>query len=383
VAPAVDIVLVLDQSRSMARPATPRLSRQVVAEVLRGVAPTDRVGVILFAHGAKLVVPLTAGTDPQLLQKAPGWQKSLTYRAPRTNPALALARALYELKHHGRAEAHKVVVLVTNGVMDVGDRWRDREQSRWLKETLAEEGRRAGVRIFGLVFAETADVALLQTLGHTTGGDYYHAATASDIPAIVRRIRDTVATPLPAPDPPQVAPTMSTASTAPETIAHAPSRPTDILPALPLTVAEPVRGVLLWLALSAGATLVLITGILGGMLRQLCGIRQTLRAVPGAPPTARVPVSGAPAAGGVPGQAGEPSRPRASGAQAVPAPAAVCVAHPLVRATAVCAVCQQPSCLLCLVVRDGHQVCRPCTGEGRIRLWFQTRWTQFLSLFLA
>jgi Mg-chelatase subunit ChlD len=379
-APAVDIMLVLDHSRSMSLLATPRLTRQVVAEVLRGGAPTDRVGVILFAHGAKLVVPLTAGTDPQLLQKAPGWQKRLTYREPRTNPALAFARALYELKHHGRSEAHKVVVLVTNGVVDVGDRYQDREKARWLKETLAEEGRQAGVRVFGLVFAETADVELLQTLGHTTGGDYYRVSTATDIPAIVRRIRDTVATPLLAPDPPRGAPTMSTA---PETSAHAPSLPSDVLPALQLTVAEPVRGFLLWLALSAGATLALIMGILGGMLRQLYGIRQTLMAVPGAPPKARMPVSGAPDAGRVPGQAGEPSRPLAHGAQAVPAHAAVCVAHPLVHATEVCAVCQQPYCLLCLVVRDGHQVCRPCAGEGRIRLWFQARWTKFLSLFLA
>jgi von Willebrand factor type A domain len=256
-------------------------------KLLRRYAATERVGVILFAHGAKLVVPLTAGTDPQLPQQATGWQQRLTYREPRTNPALALARALYELKHHGRAEAHKVIVLVTHGVVDVGDRERDREQAPWLKETLAAEGRRAGVRIFGLVLAETADVALLQALGHHTGGDYYHASTAADIPAIVRRIRATGATPLPAPAHPQGTPTPHTGPghlqgtsnmpPASETTAHAPRLPADARHAPQGTVAEPVRVFTRWLALSALATLALITGILAGMLHQLSGIRQALR----------------------------------------------------------------------------------------------------------
>lgn len=370
-APAVDLMLVLDNSKSMHLAETPRRTRQIVSEMLRGGSPTERVGAIIFSQGAKLVLPLTSSTDQQLPQKVSSVQKGLTYRAPRTNPALALERALYELKHQGRPEAHKAVVLVTNGVMNVGDRVRDLAQSRWLKETLAEKGRQDGVRIFGIVFADTADVELLQTLGHTTGGDYYRVTTAAHLRELVRRIRDAAATPLPAlvPPPPQMAPSTSTALS---TTAEAPIPVPSVLPPVSqLSSAEPLRGALLWLSISACAMLMILAGLLGGMLRQLSGIRRALLAVPGGhdrtvEPVARVVYAQEETTRPAPG----------SGEQAASTTTDVCVTHPLIRATDVCAVCQKSYCALCLVFREGRRVCRSCLGERNVRLWFRAPWTK-------
>ena len=84
-------------------------------------------------------------------------------------------------------------MFITDGIVDTGDRQRDREKKRWLRESLAAEASAHGVRIYGIAFSEEADVELIQALALSTGGEYYRVLAAADIAPVIARIGRSLA----------------------------------------------------------------------------------------------------------------------------------------------------------------------------------------------
>jgi len=69
-----------------------------------------------------------------------------------------------------------------------GNRQRDAQRSRWLKEDLTREARREGIRIFSIAFTGAADYSLIQTLAFKTGGAYFRAYRPEEIHNVFNRI---------------------------------------------------------------------------------------------------------------------------------------------------------------------------------------------------
>ncbi|MBA2591378.1 MAG: VWA domain-containing protein, partial [Gammaproteobacteria bacterium] len=157
---ARDIVLVLDNSGSMRQNDPATLTRQAVATFLAQMDPDTHIGMVFFDGDAREVLPLTRlgdTTAEALNQKLDG----LDYRGQRTNLAAALERAIYSLKQQGRAEASRSVVFLTDGVIDMGDRAKDRDSARWLRDELAADAAEHGIAIFSIALGNQADVLLL------------------------------------------------------------------------------------------------------------------------------------------------------------------------------------------------------------------------------
>ncbi|MEW6672261.1 MAG: FHA domain-containing protein, partial [Thermodesulfobacteriota bacterium] len=108
----------------------------------------------------------------------------------------AIERALYELKTTGRPDAPRIIILLTDGIVDTGDPARDLEKERWLKEDLALECKKENVRIFGIAFTDKADFSLIQTLAFKTQGEYYRAFSAAEIQGIFARINEAISRPI-------------------------------------------------------------------------------------------------------------------------------------------------------------------------------------------
>jgi hypothetical protein len=117
------------------------------------------------------------------------------YSGNYTNSPAAIERALYELKEHGRKEAQKAIIFMTDGIIATGDKQKDREGEQALRGELAEQSKASGVRIFGIAFTEEADYLLIQALSQKTGGDYYRALKAEDIAGVFSRIREAISKP--------------------------------------------------------------------------------------------------------------------------------------------------------------------------------------------
>jgi Mg-chelatase subunit ChlD len=188
--PGLDVFLVLDNSGSMKQNDPQFLTRAVVTEFVNSTKlPADaRVGIVMFADSATMTMPLTAvGDARQAIQSS---LARLDYSGKLTDTAAAVERALYELKHQGRADADKAIVLMTDGIIDTGNPAKDAERYRWITTDLAESASAAATRIYGVAFTDKADFQLIQSLGEATGGDYYRILRAEEVSGAFSRIAE-------------------------------------------------------------------------------------------------------------------------------------------------------------------------------------------------
>ncbi|MFC1813629.1 FHA domain-containing protein [Thermodesulfobacteriota bacterium] len=191
----LDIILVLDNSGSMLKNDPKFLTRNVVTEFLSGYRGKGRAGMVIFDQEARLVQPLLEikglGTRARFMESL----KMVDYKGLFSDTPAGVERAIYELKINGRPDAQKIIILLTDGIVDTGDRLRDLEREKWLKESLTELSKTTGIRIFGIAFTDQADFKLIQTLAFQTDGEYFRAQTTEDIETIFDKINKLTSEP--------------------------------------------------------------------------------------------------------------------------------------------------------------------------------------------
>jgi pSer/pThr/pTyr-binding forkhead associated (FHA) protein/Mg-chelatase subunit ChlD len=194
---AVDVVLVLDNSGSMRANDPNRLLRQAVSEFAALLPADSQMAIVLFDERVELVLGLTPVSDASFQS---GVAESLTrvdFSGNWTDIAGGIERGIYTLTREGRPEALPALVFFTDGIIDTGDRARDLERGRWLRDDLAAEATQRGIRIFGVAFTEAADYQLIQSVAQITGGEHYRVLDAPEIAGALARIRARVLAPPP------------------------------------------------------------------------------------------------------------------------------------------------------------------------------------------
>lgn len=256
---ARDVVLVLDNSGSMRGNDPARLAPTAVTEFIKSQPRNTRVAIILFAGAPELVMPLT----PAEVASDGGTQEALAkfnYRGARTQTASAVERALYELRNEGRPDAKRVIVLMTDGLIDTGNPAKDAELDAWLRKDLAGQAAREKVSIFGIAFTERADYELLQSLAAATNAEYFRVLSAPGIGKALQRIESMLnGAPAPAASATPEAPAPQPAP------AESPAPPPAVTPVAP-TVAE--SSGLGWLWWVAGGVLLAAAGFVLWWRRQ-------------------------------------------------------------------------------------------------------------------
>jgi Mg-chelatase subunit ChlD len=235
----LDIVLVLDNSGSMKKNDPEFLARDAVTNFLMEPGEGVRLGMIIFDQKVELLEPLI---DITVSEARAGFLKSLNrlnYSGRFSDSPAAIERAIYELKNRGRKDAHKSIVFMTDGIVDTGDKSRDYEKEKWLKQDLAQDGRRAGIRIAGIAFSNDSDFSTIQALAFKTDGEYFRARNFADIHHAVKRICEVTAKPLSRPSQ-QVAAAKTAVVPAPNRIMPVMPAPEKIEPAVPPAKEIPV-----------------------------------------------------------------------------------------------------------------------------------------------
>ena len=218
---ARDIVLALDNSGSMRQNDPAALTRQAVAAFVGKMDPDTHIGMVLFDSDARQVLPLTRLGDT-MVDALNQNLDLLDYRGQRTNLAAALERAIYSLKQQGRTEASRSVVFLTDGIIDTGDRAKDRDSARWLRDELAADAAEQGIAIFSIALGTKADVLLLHALAQKTEGDYFRAERAEDLAAVLDEIESALLARATSPSiTPKVAEEPAPAPTTPEPVGGA------------------------------------------------------------------------------------------------------------------------------------------------------------------
>ena len=136
-----DVVLVLDNSGSMKKNDPQFLASNAVHEFLSSLDDASRVAVLIFDQSVRVAVPLTQMSDetrPTILKSI----EKLDYKGLYTDSPAAIERAIYDLKNNGRVDAKKLIVFMTDGIVDTGNVNRDVEKSRWRRRTPTGSGGR-------------------------------------------------------------------------------------------------------------------------------------------------------------------------------------------------------------------------------------------------
>jgi len=186
-----DVVLVLDNSGSMKKNDPQFLTKHAVTEFINNLDESTRVSIVIFDQDVRTVVPLTeisSSSRQSLLDSL----SQINYKGLYTNSPAAIESAIYDLKNNGREEARKVIVFMTDGIVDTGNADRDLEKTKWLKEDLAADAADAGIRIFGIAFTENADFELIQSLAQNTDGEYYRALLADDLQKVFSKLNTLI-----------------------------------------------------------------------------------------------------------------------------------------------------------------------------------------------
>jgi pSer/pThr/pTyr-binding forkhead associated (FHA) protein len=192
-----DLLFVIDNSGSMKKNDPQFITPQVVNTFILQLPAETQAGMVVFDKTARLIKPLTLLSGATARQEFIESSKSIDYRGQFTNTPAGIERALYELKMNGRAGAEKGIVFITDGIVDTGDKEKDAELTQWLKEDVASQSKRLGVRIFGIALTEAADFSLIQTLALRTNGEYYRTYAASEISGLLKQIQARLKPPPP------------------------------------------------------------------------------------------------------------------------------------------------------------------------------------------
>jgi len=193
--PKMDIMFVLDNSGSMQKNDPMFITREVVTNFLDHVIQGYRFGMVIFDNDARLVEPLVDIKDPEVYARFIRSLDRLDLKGQFTNIPAGVERAIYELKTNAGKDIPKVIILLTDGIVDTGNRQQDLEDEKWLKEQLTQESKRCGIRIFGVAFTDKADFRLIQTLASMTNGEYFRAYNAEAIPEVFKKIKDIIIEP--------------------------------------------------------------------------------------------------------------------------------------------------------------------------------------------
>jgi Mg-chelatase subunit ChlD len=189
----LDIVFVLDNSGSMRNNDPNFTTREVVTNFVSDLGETARLGMVIFDETAKLVEPLTYLDNSQIRASFLQGLDLIDFRGKFTNSPAGIERAVYELRTKGRWDAEKIIIFLTDGIVDTGNKNQDLEKESWLKEDLTQESKNAGVRIFGIAFTDNADFRLIQTLAVRTGGEYFRVFDIGDLQMVFTKIIGIIA----------------------------------------------------------------------------------------------------------------------------------------------------------------------------------------------
>ena len=186
-----DVVLVLDNSGSMKKNDPQFLTKHAVTEFINNLDESTRASIIIFDQDVRTAVPLTeisSSSRQGLLDSL----SQINYKGLYTNSPAAIESAIYDLKNNAREDARKVIVFMTDGIVDTGNADKDLEKTKWLKEDLSADAADAGIRIFGIAFTENADFELIQSLAQKTDGEYYRALLPDDLQKVFGKLNTLI-----------------------------------------------------------------------------------------------------------------------------------------------------------------------------------------------
>ena len=182
------IVMLVEDSGSMATIDPERLIPEALARFASQLPPATEVAIVAFGQRARLLAPLARASALTAADFEP-----ITYAETASDPSVAMERALYELRdQQADRVGEDMILLVMDGGIELDSPTANLRAEDWLLGDLRDELVAREIRIWAIALTERADFRLLSRLTDATGGEYYRALTNEGAATALRQIASVI-----------------------------------------------------------------------------------------------------------------------------------------------------------------------------------------------
>jgi Mg-chelatase subunit ChlD len=191
----MDVVLVIDSSGSMQK--TDPLSLRVPAAklFLSLLDESDRAGIVSFSDKGYVLSDLEYVNSQENKEKLFSAADRISADGLYTNLFEAFNSGYAALSLHKESGREKIIILLSDGIMDVGNLDQDKRLTDTLENTLTETLRKEHIRVYTIAFTEHSDRKLLEMISKRTKGFYNTALTAKDLHGVFTSIFESLKSP--------------------------------------------------------------------------------------------------------------------------------------------------------------------------------------------
>jgi uncharacterized protein (TIGR03503 family) len=198
---AIEAMLLLDSSGSMKVNDPLNLRNSAAKLFMRLMGNNDRIGIISFDLYSQILSPLSSLVEYHGLYQLEAAIDTIRSKGLFTNFYPGLQQALTLLSDNNRgwgAGTKKVVILLTDGILDLPTDWKEKEEKvmNRLKEELLPEFQKEDISIFTLAFTKNANQDLLKYFSSQTGGMHYLALSPEELHLVFMDIFEAIKQPL-------------------------------------------------------------------------------------------------------------------------------------------------------------------------------------------
>lgn len=166
---AVDAVIVMDSSGSMKKTDPDSLRKPAAKLFLSLLNEQDRASVMSFSDNGYPITYLNTLNTEQNIALTLNATDKISTKGIYTNIYAAVERA-YQILASDKSERAPMIILLSDGKMDVGDDEKSASLSQQLIESTVPRLTEAGIKVYSIAFTENSDRELLTQLSESTGG---------------------------------------------------------------------------------------------------------------------------------------------------------------------------------------------------------------------
>jgi len=166
---AVDAVVIMDSSGSMKKTDPKSLRKPAAKLFLSLLNKDDRASVMSFSDNGYPITYLNSLDNDKNLQLTLDATDKVSTKGIYTNIYAAIERA-FKIIDGDKSERSPMIILLSDGKMDVGNDEKSLALSRQLLEETSPKLVDAGIKVYSIAFTEHSDRALLTELSEKTGG---------------------------------------------------------------------------------------------------------------------------------------------------------------------------------------------------------------------
>lgn len=188
----IDVVLVIDSSGSMKKTDPQSLCIPAAKLFISLLDENDRAGIISFSDKGYPIIPLTPVDSKENRDKLLNAAEKISSDGLYTNLHDALSKGLSMLTDKGKPDRTRFIILMSDGMMDVGNPDEDMRLVSNMKDELAAKLEEEAVKVYTIAFTKQSDTKLLEKISKQTGGFYNLALTDKDFHLIFTSIFESL-----------------------------------------------------------------------------------------------------------------------------------------------------------------------------------------------